>query len=154
MSSHYQPTYYYTSVDLIWLFVSPLIVLWDIAYVILRPYSMPGGCLHRPIWIPYGLYGEVDHLYGLQSLENGDGLVIAFAMLNFVESCLYLWCAWKVVSESKSKKSSGRFLRVQERHIEGCEGCRVLLLVFATSLMVCVKTILYGMNTPKPRHTA
>jgi hypothetical protein len=101
MSSPLAPTYYHTGVELVWVFVSPLVVLWDVAYVLLRPHSMPGGPIHRPLWIPYEIYGRVDYLYGIPGLERGDGLVAAFAVINFLESTLYLWCAWKLFSESK-----------------------------------------------------
>jgi hypothetical protein len=143
MSSPLAPAYYHTGVELVWVFVSPLVVLWDVAYVLLRPHSMPGGPIHRPLWIPYEIYGRVDYLYGIPGLERGDGLVAAFAVINFLESTLYLWCAWKLFSESKiSQYDEGAWF--QERYIEGCMGNKVLLVMFATSLTVCTKTILYG----------
>lgn len=137
-----RPTYYYTGVELLWVFISPFIVLWDVAYVLLRPLSMPGGPIHH-LWLPYELYGNVDYLYGLPGLERGDGLVAAYAVVNFMESILYIWCAWKILWESKiSQDHQG--LWFQERYIEGCIGNKVLLVMFATSLTVCIKTILYG----------
>ena len=143
MSSNLTQSYLYSSVELIWVYLSPLIVLWDVAYVLLRPLSMPGGSIHNPLWIPYKLYGEVDHLYGLPGLEKGNGLVSAFAIINFLESSLYIWCAWKIYRESKiSQHREGRWL--QERCIEGCVGNQVLLVMFSSSLTVCTKTVLYG----------
>ena len=137
MSLSLPPIYYYTSVELVWVFISPIIVLWDVAYVLLRPLSMSGGSLHRPLWIPYELYSKVDYLYGMPALERGDGLVSAFAIINFVESILYIWCAWKLYHESKTSLA-------HERYFEGRVGNKVLLVMFATSLTVCTKTILYG----------
>ena len=125
------------------MFISPIIVLWDVAYVLLRPLSMSGGSLHRPLWIPYELYGKVDYLYGIPALERGDGLVSAFAIINFVESILYVWCAWKLYRESKTSLAH-KGSRLLKRYFEGRVGNKVLLVMFATSLTVCTKTIFYG----------
>ena len=137
MSSPLSPIYVFTSIELVWVFASPLVVLWDVAYVLLRPLSMPGGTIHYPIWVPYELYGRVDHLYGVPALERSDGLVTAYAIINFLESASYIWCAWKIFCESKASPEGVWY-------IEGRVGNRVMLALFSTSLTVCTKTILYG----------
>jgi hypothetical protein len=58
-----------------------------------------------------------------------------------VESSLYIWCAWQIFRGGKIS-SRGRWRR--ERHIAGCVGDKVFLLMFSTSLTVCIETILYG----------
>lgn len=142
MSSPLIAAHKYTALELIWIFVSPLIVLWDVAYVLLRPHSMPGGAIHRPFWLAYELYGEVDHLYGIKGLERGDGLVTAYAIINLLESVSYMWCAWKLFQQGDSYHRRRAWL--QERFLNGYMGSKVLLVIFATSLVVCVKTFLYG----------
>lgn len=78
-----------------WLFLSSLVVAWDIGYILLRPRSMLGGDLHW-IWSPYALYQTVDYVYGLPSWESKDGFPAAQSLLNVVESILnfiYLYLA-------------------------------------------------------------
>ena len=70
---------------LFWLLVSLPLVIWDTAYVLLRPYSMPGGALHAPIWTPYALYGTVDYIYGQKAWDEHNGLTAAQASLNFAD---------------------------------------------------------------------
>ena len=36
---------------LFWFTVSPLVVIWDASFILMRPRSLPGGDLHF-IWIP------------------------------------------------------------------------------------------------------
>ena len=43
-----------SNLTLIWLFISLPLVIWDCGYILLRPYTLPGGSLHSPIWVPYG----------------------------------------------------------------------------------------------------
>lgn len=69
-----------SNTTLIWLCVSLPLVAWDAGYVMLRPWSMPGGALHWPMWAPYELYGKVDYIYGVSiiicvslSSSMGDG---------------------------------------------------------------------------------
>ncbi|KAJ9129405.1 hypothetical protein NKR19_g10386, partial [Coniochaeta hoffmannii] len=71
---------------LLWLAVSLPLVAWDTAYVLLRPHTMPGGSLHWPLWVPYELYGRVDHVYGFKAWDSGMGFTAAQGMLNLVET--------------------------------------------------------------------
>lgn len=52
----------------LWLMLSMVVVLWDASFVLLRPYSMPGGSLSA-LWPPYALYVQVDLSYA--NLEDG-----------------------------------------------------------------------------------
>lgn len=144
MSYAHEPVHHFTASELAWIFASPVIVLWDAAYVLLRPITMPGGPIHRPMWVPYELYSRVDYLYGFPGLERGDGIVAAYAVMNLLESCLYLWSAWKIFHDGAvSQHLEG--VCIQERYIDGHMGSKVVVLIFATSLVVCVQTVLYGM---------
>lgn len=151
MTSNSEYTIYcYSALEIIWISISPLIVIWDAGYVFLRPSSLPGGSLHR-IWKPYSIYGAVDHLYGLPGFNRMDGILPAFATLNLVESILYLWSAYKVFKFSKAMPAFTYQLPLfQYRYIPGRTGFQVVLVIFAASVSVCVKTILYG----KPNNSA
>ena len=64
----------------VWLLISSALISWDVAFVLLRPASMPGGSLAF-LWVPYEKYVAVDHSYG--DLENG--FVWAQAMMSLLE---------------------------------------------------------------------
>jgi len=50
---------------------------------------MKGGDLHW-IWAPYALYQEIDYVYGLPSLQRGDGFTNAQSLLNVMETLMNL----------------------------------------------------------------
>ncbi|RMZ75721.1 hypothetical protein DV738_g5353, partial [Chaetothyriales sp. CBS 135597] len=99
-SSAVAQTYTHTvdRTTIIWLLISLPLVLWDIGYVALRPHSMPGGALHSPIWTPYALYGEVDHVYGFVAWNNGVGFTAAQTALNVVETLMYAFYLYTLVT--------------------------------------------------------
>eukprot|EP01123_Difflugia_compressa_P007801 TRINITY_DN2173_c0_g1_i1.p1 TRINITY_DN2173_c0_g1~~TRINITY_DN2173_c0_g1_i1.p1 ORF type:complete len:170 (-),score=16.99 TRINITY_DN2173_c0_g1_i1:156-665(-) len=68
---------------LLWLFISSLVVFWDVSFVLLRPRSMKGGDLFW-LYTPYELYIEVDRAYG--DLKNT--FVISQSYLNILENIL------------------------------------------------------------------
>ncbi|KIK52678.1 hypothetical protein GYMLUDRAFT_233356 [Collybiopsis luxurians FD-317 M1] len=77
----------------VWYILTAPLMLWDAGYCLMRPRSMVGGDLHW-IWPVYDFYGKVDHVYGVQAFENGDGFANAAAVLNVIENIfaiLYLW---------------------------------------------------------------
>ncbi|KAG5941662.1 hypothetical protein E4U53_007382 [Claviceps sorghi] len=86
MAPRHTPTPY----TLAWLALSLPLVLWDTAYVLGRPHTMPGGPLHWPLWLPYRLYAEVDHVYGPEFLAGNNGFTAAQSLLNLVETLLYV----------------------------------------------------------------
>ncbi|KAI0298967.1 hypothetical protein B0F90DRAFT_1729648 [Multifurca ochricompacta] len=56
---------------------------------------MVGGDLHW-IWEPYGLYQEVDYVYGIKALQDNNGFTNAQSLLNLIETALnvfYLYLA-------------------------------------------------------------
>ncbi|KAK4135228.1 hypothetical protein BT67DRAFT_433376 [Trichocladium antarcticum] len=76
------------TLTLLWLAISLPLVAWDTAYVLLRPRSMPGGSLHWPLWAPYALYGEIDHMYGRKQWALGNGFPAAQALMNAAETAI------------------------------------------------------------------
>ncbi|EFX02034.1 hypothetical protein CMQ_2083 [Grosmannia clavigera kw1407] len=130
---------------LFWLAVSLPLVIWDCGYVLLRPHSMPGGSLHWPIWQPYALYGEVDHVYGRRQWDAHDGFGAAQAVLNVVETALYLGYIgiWSRCRKTDST-SDGVVQTVQT--VGGRAGARALLMLFAAAVMTLSKTVLYWLN--------
>ncbi|KAF7976152.1 hypothetical protein HWV62_7465 [Athelia sp. TMB] len=50
---------------------------------------MLGGDLHW-IWKPYEIYQEVDYIYGVKALTEGDGFPNAQSFMNIVETALNL----------------------------------------------------------------
>lgn len=117
---------------LLWLAVSLPLVAWDTGYVLGRPHTMPGGSLHWPLWVPYELYGRVDHVYGFKAWNARMGFTAAQGTLNVVESLLYAvyWGLWW-----RNKKGDGR--------VDGRAGALAVLVGFAASVMTLSKTVLY-----------
>ncbi|KAH9039130.1 hypothetical protein EDB85DRAFT_2072564 [Lactarius pseudohatsudake] len=70
-----------------WFLLSTPVVLWDAFYCLMRPRSMVGGDLHW-IWEPYGLYQEIDYVYGIKALQENNGFTSAQAFLNLIEIAL------------------------------------------------------------------
>ncbi|KAL6713520.1 hypothetical protein ACLMJK_008985 [Lecanora helva] len=121
---------------LLWLVFSLPLVIWDTAYVLLRPYSMTGGILHNPIWTPYTLYGSVDLMYGKKAWDAHNGFTAAQGILNLLESLGYigyLLVVW-------------RFGEGQSRTLAGGWGGVACLTGFALSVMTLSKTLLYVLN--------
>lgn len=150
-----------TNLTLVWLLASLPLVIWDTLYVFLRPHSMPGGFLHSPLWVPYALYGTVDHVYGFRAWEAKNGFTAAQSLLNAVETVAYgcyLWGVWRFGREENgagegAKRLPGRprkdaVVRVVEevrgwRVVEGRAAGRAVLVGFAASVMTLSKTVLY-----------
>ncbi|KAL9570786.1 hypothetical protein ACKAV7_005123 [Fusarium commune] len=89
---HAFQTWHHTasSTTILWLAISLPLVIWDIGYVFGRPHTMPGGFLHWPLYVPYALYGEVDHVYGWKAFNAKNGFTAAQTALNLVETVMYL----------------------------------------------------------------
>ncbi|KAL1664502.1 hypothetical protein GGF50DRAFT_101691 [Schizophyllum commune] len=105
----------------LWFLITAPIVLWDTGYLFFR---MQGGDLHW-IWKPYEIYQEIDWVYGVRALEDGDGFPNAQAFLNIVETILniiYLYLA----HVSSSPKAP--------------------LIGFAAATMTLWKTVLYWLQ--------
>lgn len=98
---------------------------------------MPGGSLHWPLWVPYALYGEVDHLYGLKHWELQTGFAGAQSLMNVVESLMYLGYVWMWYRYGKEVVPGAR------RAVAGREGAITVLLGFSAAVMTVSKTVLY-----------
>ncbi|KAM5429303.1 hypothetical protein McanMca71_007735 [Microsporum canis] len=137
----------------LWLMISLPVVIWDTGYVLLRPYSMPGGVYHH-FWSPYALYGTIDYMYGWRAFNSRNGFTSAQATMNLIETALYIyyivvvWTQAKPVSVTRnpgktSNKANGWSV-MQKKSMTGTAGACALLAVFSASLMTLSKTVLYG----------
>lgn len=122
---------------LLWLGVSLPLVAWDTGYMLMRPHTMPGGSLHRPLWVPYALYGEVDHLYGFKQWHLKNPFAAAQSLMNVVETLLYLVYLAMWYSNGKPAAPGGR------KAVGGRVGAITALLGFSAAVMTVSKTVLY-----------
>ncbi|RDA92063.1 hypothetical protein CP533_0980 [Ophiocordyceps camponoti-saundersi (nom. inval.)] len=118
---------------LFWMAVSLPLVAWDTVYVLGRPHTMEGGAMHWPLWVPYKLYGEVDHIYGWKAFNARNGFTAAQGMLNLVETAMYLLYL-------------GLFFKSPSRRLEGRPAAIAVLVGFSAAVMTLSKTVLYWMN--------
>lgn len=108
---------------------------------------MPGGSLHWPIWVPYEIYMETDLLYSWKAIEENNGFTSAQAVMNVVETFLYLYYLYIVFSQGTQSIPTGRgTIRglVAHRNVPGKGGALALVVGFAAVVMTCSKTLLYG----------
>lgn len=126
-----------TTTTLLWLALSLPLVAWDTGYVLGRPATMPGGWAHSPIWTPYELYGNVDHMYGFKQWNLGNGFTAAQATLNVVETVLYLVYLGVWYSAAEGVKNTER------RRVAGRAGAWAVMLGLTASVMTVSKTVLY-----------
>ncbi|EPE36736.1 hypothetical protein GLAREA_08899 [Glarea lozoyensis ATCC 20868] len=143
-----------SNLTLLWLFISLPLVIWDTGYVMLRPYSMPGGILHWPLWKPYDLYGRVDYVYGWKAYNEHNGFTGAQGFLNIVETAMYgfyLYVLFVYGRQSAAKgrgapgpKSVGWF--GEQRYVDGEKGALAVLVGFSAAVMTVSKTVLYWLN--------
>ncbi|KAL8303323.1 hypothetical protein RB597_005111 [Gaeumannomyces tritici] len=126
-----------STATLAWLAVSLPLVAWDTGYILLRPRSMPGGDLHWPLWVPYDLYGRVDHIYGFKQWHLNNGFTAAQGSLNIIESLMYLYYLY-VWSSSAAPAGSGA-----RAAVTGRPAARAVLVLFSALVMTLSKTILY-----------
>ncbi|TQV94472.1 C6 transcription factor [Cordyceps javanica] len=124
---------------LFWLGVSLPLVIWDTVYVLGRPHTMEHGWLHWPLWAPYKLYGEVDHVYGWKAFHAKSGFTSAQGALNAVETVMYLAYAWAFFA-SAVDAAPGR------RALTGRCGAQAVLIGFSAAVMTLSKTLLYWLN--------
>ncbi|KAI9692715.1 MAG: hypothetical protein M1820_009420 [Bogoriella megaspora] len=139
---------------LIWLAVSLPLVAWDTGYVLMRPHTMPGGYLHKPIYSLYGTYGKVDYIYGQKAWKAHNGFTAAQGTLNVVESLGYLVYLWIVSKFGKNVAEKGKEVPKtvglgwlgEGRAVSGRWAAWAVLIAFGTSLMTLSKTVLYWLN--------
>lgn len=144
--SHQTPTGWShapTTTTLLWLAVSLPLVAWDTGYVLGRPATMPGGWAHEPVWKPYELYGEVDHMYGFKQYNLGNGFTSAQATLNVVETVMYL--AYLLIWYSGAQ-SLGPRGDTSRRRVAGRQAGWAVLVGLSAAVMTVSKTALYWLN--------
>ncbi|ODA76930.1 hypothetical protein RJ55_07446 [Drechmeria coniospora] len=130
------------SLLLAWLAISLPLVVWDTGYVLLRPHTMDGGSLHWPLWVPYRLYGAVDHVYGWKAFRSGSGFTGAVGLMNAVEIAMYLYYLWALCPRSEgSVAAAGRW-----RAVTGHAGAVAVAVGFAAAVMTLSKTALYWLH--------
>ncbi|KAK4202157.1 hypothetical protein QBC40DRAFT_277061 [Triangularia verruculosa] len=125
-----------TALTKLWLAISLPAVAWDFFYVIFRPHSMPGGSMHWPVWVPYALYGEVDHNYGWKQWNAGNGFTAAQSWMNLIETIMYL--IYAAIWWSNKDPVTGQ--------IKGRKAALAVLCAFASGVMTESKTVLYWLN--------
>ncbi|KAF1816104.1 hypothetical protein P152DRAFT_388678 [Eremomyces bilateralis CBS 781.70] len=135
----------------LWLLVSVPIVIWDTGYMLGRPYTMPGGAWHAPIWSPYTLYATVDYIYGFPAWEEHNGFSGAQSSMNVVETLgyiVYLVYLFRLTeSAGRSRKGAvGVLERLQTLRVGGRAGGGLVLLALCTSVMTLSKSVLYWLN--------
>ena len=148
-----------SNLTLLWLAISLPLVLWDCGFLLLRPWTLPGGSIHSPIWIPYKLYGEVDWTYSVAAWHEGDGFGHAQATLNVIETLGYLAYLWVVFiygmesGSGKLQKIKGRGAPTglmkyapqlaKARVVRGHHGAMAVIGGFGVSAITISKTVLY-----------
>lgn len=124
--------------------VSLPLVIWDTGYVLGRPHTMEGGAAHWPLWLPYKLYGEIDHIYGWKAFHAKNGFTAAQGLLNVVETLMYAVYLWLWYSRGEATTHG--------RVVTGRPGALAVLIGFSSAVMTLSKTFLYckwrpGMRT-------
>lgn len=133
-----------TPATLFWMAVSLPLVVWDTGYVLGRPHTMEGGRLHWPLWAPYKLYGQVDHIYGWKALEARNGFTAAQGFLNLVETAMYLayLCVyWRSADADPGTRPAAASPR--NKALRGRAGAVAVLIGFSAAVMTLSKTVLY-----------
>ncbi|KAI4845828.1 hypothetical protein E4T44_05411 [Aureobasidium sp. EXF-8845] len=138
---------------LTWLAISLPLVMWDTGYVFLRPHSMPGGKYQKPLWVPYELYGQVDHVYGWPAYESGNGFTGAQSAVNVVECVGYFYYLYLVYAYGRTENVQGTGAPDQEkvgklaqsRTVYGMHGAKAVVLLYGVALMTLSKTVLYSL---------
>ncbi|CAG9992698.1 unnamed protein product [Clonostachys byssicola] len=125
-----------TTLTLSWLALSLPLVVWDTVYVLGRPHTMEGGWLHWPLWVPYKLYGTVDHVYGWKAFNANNGFTSAQGFLNAVETSMYLVYLWNVLGRGEAGT----------RAVRGRRGALTVVTGFSAAVMTLSKSVLYWAN--------
>ncbi|XP_070197665.1 uncharacterized protein [Littorina saxatilis] len=68
---------------LAWFYATAVVCTWDASFIILRPWTLPGGSLF-PYWSPYSLYIAVDQRYK----DVNDPFVYGISLFNYLEVAL------------------------------------------------------------------
>jgi len=115
---------------------------------------MPGGKYQKPLWVPYELYGQVDHVYGWPAYNSGNGFTAAQSAVNVVECVGYIYYLYLVYVHGRTEKNVqgtgapdkqmiGKL--AQSRTVYGKAGATAAVLLYGVALMTLSKTVLYCM---------
>ena len=127
---------------LLWLSALIPFTVWDLAYIFLRPHSLPSGPWHRPVFAPYTAYAETDLIYGPSAWESGDGFVAAHCVLNLLAYALGSTYLWLVLMHGR--KGIG-----MHNALGGAAGRRAALIVLVEGAMTATKTVTCGAQGSK-----
>lgn len=136
---------------LLWFAVSLPLVCWDTIYVLGRPLTMEGGAWHWPFYVPYKLYGEVDHVYGWKAFDAKLGFTGAQGFLNAIETAMYLYYIYvywtqgvpaAAVAGGTAKVIAGRDAS-KTIVLVGKPAATAVLVAFSAFVMTLSKTVLY-----------
>ena len=125
--------------------------------MLLRPYSMPGGSLHWPLWAPYELYGTVDHVYGFKAWDAHSGWTAAQGTVNAIETIAYLVYLYFVYAYGEQeprqgtgapdKSFMGQLAALSEsRTVHGEMAAWLVLGGYSIASVTFWKTVLYYLN--------
>ena len=128
---HHTPTVF----TIAWMAISLPLIVWDTIYVLARPHTMAGGWMHEPLWVPYDLYGRVDHVYGWKAYNAHSGFTAAQSFLNVVESIMYVAYMWMWFANGVD--IAGR------KTVTGRTAAVAVMLGFSAAVMTLSKTVLY-----------
>jgi hypothetical protein len=134
-----------SSIVKFWLTFSTPLIAWDSGYALMRPWTMEGGFLHWPLWVPYKKYGEVDHVYGWKYYNSGSGFTSAQSFMNCVEYTMYLYYFWYWYSNGVKVRAAGGETR---KVLVGRKAAAALLVAFSAAIMTVSKTVLYCRFSP------
>lgn len=134
--------------------ISLPLVIWDSGYVFGRPHTMAGGKLVWPLYQPYILYGEVDHMYGFKQYNAHNGFTAAQGSLNILETAGYLAYLAIVYQYGRQEDVEGRGAPSKSvvgklgaaRTVYGRYAGLAVLIAFSSALMTLSKTVLYWLN--------
>ena len=115
---------------------------------------MPGGALHKPFWVPYELYGNIDHVYGFKAYEAKNGWTAAQGAVNALETIAYVAYLYLVYTHGEQepiqgagapdKSLMGQLTALSEsRTVYGKMATYVTLLGYSAASVTFWKTVLY-----------
>ena len=115
----------------------------------------PPGALHKPIWIPYGYYGTVDHTYGFKTWLRGSGWAAAQSSVNAIETAGYIVYLYFIFAFGELDRRSPRNTRTwrarlkaltETRTVYGQVAAWAVLLAFSAYSLTFWKTVLFGLH--------
>ncbi len=112
--------------------------------------------MHKPIYLPYELYGRVDYIYGWKAYNDHNGFTAAQGIMNIVESLMYIYYLYILFAYGKRSAAHGRGAPKpavagfwgEQRYVDGKMAAVAVLVAFSAAVMTVSKTVLYCMVLP------